>query len=145
MEVITIKHSHFNIICGNGENKNHCWLSSLLVWCCVLLLTPRLELGGLVGGGTFLVRFGGGLDGVSRQSLPGTACHRACRRTCGPSSFLPHGRNPARGCSSHFSLRGRLAAPLLSPSHPFPRVQVSRGCAHVGRSLVLCFVPSTRG
>jgi hypothetical protein len=35
------------------------------------LLTPRLELGGLVGGGTLLVRFGGGLDGVSRQSLLG--------------------------------------------------------------------------
>ena len=35
------------------------------------LLTPRLELGGLVGGGTLLVRFGGGLDGVSRRSLLG--------------------------------------------------------------------------
>ena len=35
------------------------------------LLTPRLELGGLVGGGTLLVRSGGGLDGVSRQSLLG--------------------------------------------------------------------------
>ena len=56
---------------ANGREKNLCWLSSLLVCFCVLLLTPRLELGGLVGGGTLLVRFGGGLDGISRQSLLG--------------------------------------------------------------------------
>ena len=97
-------------------------LLALLPWSAAVssLLTPRLELGGLVGGGALLVRFGGGPGGRLTSVIPGTACHRACRRACGPSSFLLHGRRPARGCSSRFSLRGRLAALHLSPPHPFP-------------------------
>ena len=64
-------HDYKFIIRGNRKEKNHCWLSSLLVWCCVLLLTPRLELGGLVRAGPFSSGSAEALASVARFSLLG--------------------------------------------------------------------------
>ena len=116
---------------GTTAGSPPCWSAAVSS-----RLTPRLDLGGLVGGGTLLVRFGGGPGGRRARLTPRTACHPACRRTCGPSSslLLIDVLHMAHlHCIPFPHLASLVDLPLCQPSH------IERGCLSRGLCAFLAY------